>query len=195
MFPLVYFVRHGETDWNAGNRFQGQNEVDLNANGQAQAERNGRKLAELIRDPSVFDFVASPMRRTRETMELLRAAMGLPRDGYRQDSRLVEVHFGDWTGFTPDQLKQQDPEFKRRRRSDKWNIVPPGDGAESYQMLLLRMRPWFEELSQPTVCVTHGGGIRVAFRLLGGLGDDEAANMEVPQDKVLRLQDGALDWL
>lgn len=195
MFPLVYFVRHGQTDWNRDNRFQGQNEVDLNETGRAQADRNGRRLAELIPDPSLFDFVASPMRRTRETMERVRMGMNLePRD-YVTDKRLIEVHFGDWTGYTPDQLKEKDPEFRRHRRADKWNIVPTGEGAESYAMLLARFRPWFETLERPTVCVTHGGNVRAVFLLVEGLSDDAAANHAVPQDKVLRLKDGKLDWL
>ena len=84
-------------------------------------------------------------------------------------SRLVEVIFGDWQGFTLAELEAAGSRIQAPTRSDKWNFVPPGDGAESYQMLLVRMRPWFDELSQPTVCVTHGGVIRVAFRLLGGL--------------------------
>ena len=100
MLPLVYFVRHGQTDWNAEHRLQGQADIALNALGRAQATRNGRKLAELIADPADFDFVASPLGRTRETMELVRAAMGLEPHGYRTDPRLIEVHFGDWQGHT-----------------------------------------------------------------------------------------------
>jgi broad specificity phosphatase PhoE len=116
-------------------------------------------------------------------------------DHYRTDRRLIEVHFGDWTGKTPDELKADDPEFRRHRRRDKWNIVPPGRGAESYRMLLDRFKPWFDSLSQPTVCVTHGGNIRAVFYMVDKLSDDEAANMAVPQDKVLRLKDGKLEWL
>ena len=195
MLPLVYFVRHGQTDWNAANRFQGQNEVDLNEIGRAQADRNGRKLAELIASAEAFDFVCSPMRRTRETMQRLRLAMRLPAEEYRTDRRLIEVHFGDWTGFTPDELKEKDPEFRRHRRRDKWNIVPPGEGAESYRMLQDRVRPWFDGLAQPTVCVTHGGVIRAVARIVETLSDDAAASMAVPQDRILRLENGKLEWL
>ncbi|MEP1516234.1 MAG: histidine phosphatase family protein, partial [Nitratireductor sp.] len=51
MFPLVYFVRHGQTDWNAELRFQGQVEIDINDTGRAQARANGKTLARLIDDP------------------------------------------------------------------------------------------------------------------------------------------------
>lgn len=195
MFPLVYFVRHGQTDWNAEHRLQGQADIPLNAVGRAQAGRNGRRLAELIADPGSFDFVASPLGRTRETMELARAAIGLPRDGYRVDPRLIEVHFGDWQGYTLAELDRINPGSSGTRALDKWNFVPPGAGAESYEMLFRRVRPWFDELARPTVCVTHGGVFRVLFKLVGKKPIREAAALDIAQDRVLRLKDGGLDWM
>ena len=65
MSPLVYLVRHGETAWNVEGRLQGQAENDITEVGRRQADRNGARLRELIDDPAQFDFVASPMRRTR----------------------------------------------------------------------------------------------------------------------------------
>src|SRR5690606_32679256 len=71
----IYFVRHGQTDWNAEGRLQGQEDTSLNDLGRSQATGNGERLAELIPDASLFDFVSSPLWRTRETMERVRAAM------------------------------------------------------------------------------------------------------------------------
>lgn len=193
--PLVYFVRHGQTDWNAEGRFQGQNEVDLNDTGRTQADRNGRLLRELIPDHATFDFVASPMRRTVETMQRLRLAMGLEADGFRTDPRLIEVHFGDWQGQRLSDLKGVMPDIFRQRRQDKWNMVPPGANGESYQMLLMRVQPWFDALSLPTVCVAHGGILRAVFRLTDTMSEADAANLTIPQDKILRMENGALDWL
>ena len=74
----LYLVRHGQTDWNAEARFQGQMDIDLNDLGREQARQNGIKLGRLLgSEISRFDFVASPMSRTRETMEVARAAVGL----------------------------------------------------------------------------------------------------------------------
>jgi broad specificity phosphatase PhoE len=195
MFPLVYFVRHGQTDWNAEHRLQGQADIELNAVGRAQAERNGQRLAELIANPASFDFVASPLGRTRETMELARAAIGLPRDGYRVDPRLIEVHFGDWQGYTLAELDRINPGSSGARALDKWNFVPPGEGAESYEMLQRRVSSWFDELERPTVCVTHGGIFRVLFKLVGKKPIREAAALDIAQDRVLRLQDRELQWM
>ena len=195
MLPLVYFVRHGQTDWNAEHRLQGQADVPLNALGRSQAERNGRKLAELIADPASFDFVASPLGRTRETMELVRTAMGLEPQAYRTDKRLIEVHFGDWQAHTLAELDRLTPGATAARALDKWHFVPPGEHGESYAMLYGRTKPWFSELNGPTVCVTHGGIFRVLFRMAGHKPEKEAAALDVAQDRVLRFENGKLEWL
>ncbi|MDQ6436002.1 histidine phosphatase family protein [Mesorhizobium sp. LHD-90] len=195
MYPLIYFVRHGQTAWNREGRLQGQAENDITETGRRQADRNGEKLRELIAEPSDFDFVASPMRRTRETMERVRVAMGLPAGGYRTDPRLVEVSFGDWQGYTFLELEAVEPGVTAARKKDKWNFVPPGEGAESYQMLLDRIRPWLDSVDRPTVCVTHGGVMRTVFRILEDTAPKQAATLEIFQDRVLRLQDDRLEWL
>ncbi len=195
MDPLVYIVRHGQTAWNAEYRLQGQADTDLNALGREQVTRNGERLRGLISNPAAFDFVASPMRRTRETMERVRAAMALEPGAYRTDPRLVEVNFGDWQGFTFAELETRFPGAAAVRERDKWNFLPPGAGAESYQMLLERIRPWFEALRQPTVCVTHGGVVRTIFRLAEGMSAQQASALEIPQDRILRLQGRHLEWL
>lgn len=195
MPPLCYFVRHGQTGWNAELRLQGQADTDMTDLGRAQAARNGRRLAALVESADDFDFVASPLRRTRETMELIRGAMGLPPDSYRIEPRLMEVHFGDWQGFTHAELEERQPGSTAKRFADKWGFVAPGEGGESYGMLLDRVRPWFEALKRPTICVTHGGVIRILFRLVENLPPEEVAAMEVVQDRVLRLRDSRLEWL
>ena len=194
-WPELYFIRHGQTDWNAEARLQGQAETDLNETGRAQATGNGRRLAGLIADAAAYDFVASPMRRTRETMERLRAAMGLAPEAYRTEPRLIEVHFGDWQGFTLPELEARRPGSIAAREADKWNFLPPGASAESYRMLADRVRPWLEALDRPSVCVTHGGIIRSVFRIVEDMPAAQAAAMPVPQDRILELRDGRLRWL
>ena len=195
MTPFIYFVRHGQTPWNAEHRLQGQADIDINEVGREEADRNGCRLAELVPDLGAFDFVASPMQRTRGTMERVRTAMGLDPLAYRTDPRLVEVNFGDWQGFTFAELEAREPRASRARQLDKWDFVPPGKDAESYEMLTCRIRPWLEEIVQPTICVSHGGVMRAIFRLVEDFPKNKAATLEIPQDRVLRLENGRLDWL
>ena len=77
------------------------------------------------------------------------------------DPRLVEVHFGDWQGRTFAEIEAEQPGSTKARRRDKWNFRPPGAAGESYAMLKVRAMPWLSEVTRPTVCVTHGGVLRV----------------------------------
>ncbi|GHD05865.1 phosphoglycerate mutase [Tianweitania populi] len=193
--PLCYFIRHGETDWNAEGRLQGQADRDLTEKGRAQATGNGVKLKSLIGDAAGFDFVSSPMQRTRHTMERLREAMGLDPQAYRTDRRLMELSFGDWQGFTFAELEEKTPGLRAQRNQDKWNYLPPGKGAESYALLAQRFNGWLRELSTQTICVAHGGIVRTLFHLLGEADEVAASEMDIPQDRILRMENDRLSWL
>lgn len=192
---IIYFSRHGETDWNVSQRIQGQLDIDINAHGQKQAERNGDKLKSLIGDGAGYDFVASPLRRTRETMEIIRVRMGIDPYAFRIDPQLMEVNFGDWQGYMMEDIAGERQDLIDARARDKWNFVPPGEGAESYMILAGRMKRWLAGVNQPTVCVTHGGCIRTLFYLFEKMDGHDAANLSIPQDRLLRLDGGKLTWI
>lgn len=195
MLPPLYIVRHGRTDWNAEERLQGQADTDINAEGRAQADRNGDRLAGLVDDPARFDFVASPLRRTCETMQRIRTRMGLPAEGYTTDPRLKEVHFGEWQGFTYLELEAREPGCTAARTRAKWHFLPPGQNAESYQILSERVASWIKDIQRPTICVTHGGVLRAVFHLIGKIPVDEAAEFHTPQDRILRVTEDRLEWI
>ncbi|WP_421416260.1 histidine phosphatase family protein [Agrobacterium tumefaciens] len=186
---LVYVIRHGQTDWNAIRRLQGQKDIPLNDFGRAQAVGNGKVLAQILGDSARdFDYVASPLGRTRETMELMRGAMGLDPHAYRTDDRLVEVSFGDWEGQTLPELKKEFPDRVKARKANKWDFIPPGQHAESYEILSWRIGAWLSSVEVPTVCVCHGGVIRSIFRLVSGMDKDEASTTKIPQDRILKVE-------
>ncbi|EJF90518.1 histidine phosphatase family protein [Bartonella tamiae] len=195
MRSLIYFSRHGQTDWNISKRIQGQIERDITDFGREQAARNGRLLKELIKNSSDFDFVASPLRRTRETMEIIRGEMGVDVTNYRTDPKLMELNFGDWQGFTEEEIAKTKPQDIQARINDKWNFLPPGENAESYAMLAVRIQTWMKTVEKNTVCVTHGGCLRSILHLYGGLSEVEAANISIPQDKILKFDKNGLEWL
>jgi probable phosphoglycerate mutase len=181
-------IRHGQTDWNAEGRMQGQKDIGLNDIGRQQASENGRKLAQILGDRAGdFDFVSSPLGRTRDTMERVRAAMGLEPGRYRMDERLKELSFGDWEGSTLPELAKVSPERVEERARQKWGFIPPGDDAESYEILSWRIGAWLNSVERQTVCVSHGGVIRSCFRLIGDVTEDEACEMNIPQDRILKI--------
>jgi probable phosphoglycerate mutase len=189
----LYFVRHGETDWNAIRRYQGQTDVPLNDKGRQQAARNGRVLREFLGSGADVDFVASPLLRATETMSILRREMGLPVNGFRTDDRLKEIHFGHWEGRIWDVLHLEDPEHFRARQADTFNWRPTG--GESYSDLAARVKTWLTGIERNTVAVSHGGVSRVVRGHVLALSDKEVPLLEVPQDKVLVLEAGSFRWL
>ena len=93
--PTIYYLRHGETEWNALGRLQGPKDIPLNARGREQAMQAGSILADLFkrdgRDKAALPYVSSPLGRARQTMELARAKLELPVADYSLDARLREI--------------------------------------------------------------------------------------------------------
>ncbi|MBV9078922.1 MAG: histidine phosphatase family protein [Methylobacteriaceae bacterium] len=189
----LFFVRHGETDWNRTARLQGQQDVPLNALGRAQAADAARRLLTLVQDPGTLDYVASPLGRTRETMEILREALGLPREGYRLEPRFVELTFGRWEGLTWREVRRHDPAGAREREADKWGYVPPG--GESYAQLETRVLPALAECRSDSVIVAHGGVARAFLRALAQTSEQDAPRVDIWQGRVLVFEAGRHRWV
>ena len=191
--PTLVFVRHGQTDWNAEGRLQGQRDIPLNDIGRGQARRNGVTIAEAIPEAAGFDFVSSPLSRARETMELVRTTMGLDPSRYAVDARLLEITFGELEGYTYQDMEEREPGWLAMRHANKWNFLPPG--GESYHMLSDRILGWLQEVKRPTVVVAHGGVGRVLRTHLLGIDKLVSVEQDFPQDHVLLWRDGKGEWL
>ncbi|MEO1709166.1 MAG: histidine phosphatase family protein [Pseudomonadota bacterium] len=190
----LHVVRHGQTDWNKLGRLQGQTDIPINDLGRAQAAGQGQRLrGALADDLDGIDFVSSPLLRTAETMEILREAAGLPRDGYRTDARLMEIKYGTWEGAYLSELKAEDPDGYRERNTNKFRWRPT-DG-ESYADLSERIAGWLEDVRDDAVVVTHGGVTRVLRGLVSDVDESLIPNQEVPQDRVLVLRSHDFHWL
>lgn len=193
-----FVIRHGETSWNVEGRLQGQRDIPLSPIGQAQARTSGRRLARALRQRGVRDvdalrYVTSPLSRARETMQLLRSAMGVSScNGYEVDGRLRELSFGAWEGLTWPEVKRLAPAAFRERKRDKWTFVPPA--GESYAMLGDRLRPWLATIRNYDVVVAHGGVARVLMHLHAGVPSATVTDIDVWQDKVLVFERGRCRW-
>ena len=168
--PTIYYIRHGETDWNVEGRLQGQRDIPLNARGRAQGAHCGEILRDLFardgRDPAASITSRARSGARAQTMELARAgARACRRTATRIEPRLIEISFGEWEGFTIAELHMRDPQRIAAREHDKWHFVPPG--GESYQMVAARMRAWYASLTRDTVVAAHGGTARGLMASLG----------------------------
>jgi broad specificity phosphatase PhoE len=192
--PTIYYIRHGETQWNAEGRLQGAQDVPLNDLGRRQAAGAGRILADLFardgRSEKSLPFVASPLGRARATMELVRGALKLSPGDYALDARLHEIGYGDWEGFTLAQMQALDPALFASRQAQKWTVAPPG--GESYVEVQARVADWYHQLTGDTVAVAHGGTARALMVALGFETPDSAADLTIEQGAVYVFGDGGL---
>ncbi len=150
-------VRHGETFYNAQNRLTGQSDVPLNPLGERQAAALGDYMATEHLDV----IVTSDLERTRVTARAIAYNHRLP---IQEDSDLRELAFGEWEGYTFDEVLVRDGNLVSLWRADPSKNAPPG--GETVAQLrdrcaraLTRWQTRYPEAS--VVWVTHGGLIGV----------------------------------
>ena len=192
--PVIYYIRHGETSWNAEGRLQGAQDTALNDLGREQAVQAGHILTDLLardgRNRSELPYVSSPLLRARTTMELMRGALELPPQQYATDDRLREIGYGKWEGFTLAEMQAADPVFFARRVADKWRVAP--EGGETYEAVQQRVSEWYAEVKADTVVVAHGGTARALMVALGFETAESAADLLIAQGAVYVFSDGRL---
>ena len=190
---LLYFVRHGQTDWNATDKIQGQTDTPLNDLGRSQARRNGVTLAKALNTTDGFRFVSSPLDRARDTMEIIRSEIGLPKTGYDIDERLIEVNYGDWQGHSWRELRTTKAEEIDARFADLWGTVPPS--GESYQQASERIITWLSSTRGNMIIVTHGGIMRCVHGHIAGVFHALRPKLDVPHDKILLIENNEMHWI
>jgi probable phosphoglycerate mutase len=190
----LYYVRHGLTDWNAAGRLQGRRDVPLNQAGRVQAARCGQILGNLLaregRSAADVGYVSSPLSRARQTMELMRTALGVAPTGYGIEPRLTEISFGKWEGLTYAEVMRREPDVVARRETDKWEFLPPG--GENYRQVALRVEAWYASLDRDTVVCAHGGTGRALVAVLGIAQPAQAVHHSIDQGVVYVLAPNSL---
>jgi probable phosphoglycerate mutase len=165
--PVAFwFLRHGETDWNAQDLAQGNVDVPLNQTGLAQA----RSAALLLRDRGIRSLISSPLSRARDTADIVAAQLGLP---VQVDDALREVAFG---------VQEGKPMAEWFTAWVNERFTP--DGAESFAALTQRAVGVINRcLDRPPVVlvVGHGGVFRA---LRGAMG----------QERHVRTRNGVPVW-
>ena len=150
-------VRHGETFYNAQSRLTGQSDVPLNSLGERQAVALGDCLAMEHLDA----IVTSDLERTRVTASTIASSHGLL---VQEDSDLRELAFGEWEGFTFDEVLAKDANQVSLWREDSTIYAPPGGEtvAQLRDRCARALKRWQTEYPDASVLwVTHGGLIGV----------------------------------
>ena len=173
----IILWRHGRTEWNVVDRFQGQADIPLDAVGHAQAAR----AAEVLTGYRPVGLYSSDLSRCYQTAEVLAGRTGLE---IITDKRLQEIHVGSWEGLLGEEIRAANPELARRMWAGE--DVRRSPTGESPSEVAERMLEALTEIAESAVdhstvvIVTHGLAGRVGacrfvglpfpqWRLLGGL--------------------------
>ena len=168
MALTLLLARHGQTDLNVDERWQGRLDQPLNVTGLAQAQQLALDL------PIGIDaIVASPMQRARQTAEPSARRLGLP---VRLDADFRERDFGVFEGLTEAEAALRFPELAARQVAYRWDEEPPG--AESTRAVVGRVARGLQRLreqhdGQTVLLVLHGFVVRCLRHLVDGVGEED----------------------
>jgi 2,3-bisphosphoglycerate-dependent phosphoglycerate mutase len=203
--PKLILVRHGQSQWNLENRFTGWWDVDLTAQGVAEATAAG----ELLKAKGVLPTYAFTSLQTRaiKTLHLALEAAGRLWIPETKDWRLNERHYGGLTGLDKAETaaRHGDDQVKIWRRS--FDIPPPVleagsefdlasdpryagiaiPNTESLKLTIERVLPYWESTILPVVAsgetviiAAHGNSLRALVKHLSGISDADITDLEIP---------------
>jgi broad specificity phosphatase PhoE len=158
-------VRHGQSEWNALRRWQGQADPPLSEEGMLQAADAGLRLG-------TFDAIwSSDLQRASLTADIIAEIIGI--GPVQLDARLRETDVGPWQGLTHDEIEEQYPGFLADRRRP--------DGFETDDMISARVLPALLDIGAASpggevLVISHAGIIRSVRRLLGA-SDEPMGNL------------------
>jgi broad specificity phosphatase PhoE len=159
----IFLARHGESDWNAANRFQGHSDRPLTDLGRRQAEA----LADAVTGANVEAIYSSPLMRALETARIVAARTGLE---VMEDDDLREVDTGGWSGLSREEVQQRFPEGFER-----WISGGAGwEDGESYEDMAERTLGAVGRIAEAhpggrVLVVSHGGPIRAIQAAANGM--------------------------
>ena len=154
---MIYFIRHGETDYNKAFRFQGHLDIPLNATGLMQANK-ALENSKILHFDKIY---CSPLTRAKQTAEIINSFHNLP---IIEDDRLKEIYMGSLQGRCFKDLTKQEQDFAFTK--------PEYFGGESHDELCLRVIEFFKEIentNEDILIVSHGGIYRALQKYLNNL--------------------------
>ncbi|MGC1497381.1 MAG: histidine phosphatase family protein [Sulfitobacter sp.] len=180
LFPPLFILRHGETEWNAQNRLQGHHDSALTAVGKSQAQQQHEILK--TRDLTGFMALTSPQGRAFHTASI--ALEGLV-DGIETDTRLREIGVGEWAGAIREDVMKLAPDAK-----DTFDLYEFAPGGEGFAALRTRCTAFLETLDCPAVLVTHGITSRMLRLIVLDLPTENLRDLPGGQGVVFHLEGG-----
>lgn len=182
MDRLLVLVRHGQSEWNLKNLFTGWKDVELTAQGEAEAHAAGQRLkAKGLR----FDVAyTSALKRAQNTLAIILGELGQTGLPETRDQALNERDYGDLVGLNKDDARKKWGEEQVHQWRRSYDIAPPG--GESLKDTLARALPYYMKHIQPDVLsgkrvivAAHGNSLRALIMAIEGLSPDEILKKEL----------------
>ena len=148
----ICIIRHGETDWNAEGRFQGREDIPLNAAGLEQA----RACAQVLQGEGWARVLTSPLCRARRTAREIADVLGVPQ--VEVDWDLVERDLGAASGMTRSE----------RNRAFPNGVYPGMEALEGVQARMQRALDRCLAQGKDAILISHGAAIRALLEALTG---------------------------
>ena len=179
-FPKIWLLRHGETEWNAEHRIQGQLESRLSGRGLGQARRQAELMRPILKEaPACF---ASPLGRAQHTADI-----ALGGAAFETDVRLAEVHAGDFQGLTRIEVSERWPEIYNAC-PNALDLFCAAPGGEGYAAFHARIHDFMCSLTGPSVVVAHGLLGQVMRGIVLGLGRQDMGGLPNEQGCIYLLE-------
>jgi len=179
----LYFVRHGQTEWNAIARMQGQWNSDLSDLGRQQADVHGQ----LLKQQQIQAIYASPLDRTRQTTQIIQQYVPIEA---AYDSRIMEWDCGHWSGYFYEEVQTRWADEWAALQADRFNYRGPA--CENYPDMIERAQPFVEEVlahpAESIAIVSHGMIGRVMIGIIMAFSEPEMLGFTQPNDVIYRLQ-------
>ncbi|HIM64647.1 MAG TPA: 2,3-diphosphoglycerate-dependent phosphoglycerate mutase [Candidatus Poseidoniales archaeon] len=179
----LILVRHGQSVWNAANRFTGWTDVDLSEKGVEEADEAGLQLADIR-----FDVVhTSDLIRAQRTAEIIMGHNQASGDDVptRYDWRLNERHYGALQGLNKTETAEKHGAEQVHVWRRSYDVAPPE--GESLEMTAQRTIPYFIDEIVPdlegglnVLVSAHGNSLRSIVMHIEGISPEEIVSLEIP---------------
>lgn len=189
---MIILLRHGETEFNREQRWQGHKDSLLTPRGRQQAREAAERLAEV----PVTRLLSSTLGRAQQTASVVADRLGL---AIESDGRLREVGFGDCDGMTEAEIEARWPGLAAWRAEDRWNRASPN--GESYNDVRARLADFagehdlaarLENANEILLLVGHGRSHAILAGLLLGWPDNWIIETHLENAEPYRLLNGDL---
>lgn len=174
---MIYFIRHGETDYNKNKRFQGHLDIPLNQKGFVQANL----ALENSKSIKIDKIYYSPLLRAKKTAEIINSFHNAP---MIPDDRLKEIHMGSIQGKYEDKLKN----FEKLLVYSN----PERFGGESHQEFCSRVKSFLDEIkdtNETILIVSHGGVYRAIYKIMHNLDDMQFELDPLPNATIITIKE------